>query len=98
MSGPRLTADDVRGVFAIMPTPARPGADDQAAEPPGGDTVDHAETARAVRALIDDGVDAILTTGTFGECAIAHLTVRLGLRRRASAKADLASSVLPSSA
>jgi 4-(2-carboxyphenyl)-2-oxobut-3-enoate aldolase len=69
VSGPRLTADDVRGVFAIMPTPARPGADDPAAEPPGGDTVDHAETARAVRALIDDGVDAILTTGTFGECA-----------------------------
>ena len=33
--------------------------------------------------------------GTFGECAIAHLTVRLGLRRRASAKADFASSILP---
>jgi hypothetical protein len=36
--------------------------------------------------------------GTFGECAINHLTVRLGLRRRASAKADFASSILPSSA
>jgi hypothetical protein len=36
--------------------------------------------------------------GTFGECAINHLTVRLGLSRRASAKADLASSMLPSRA
>jgi hypothetical protein len=36
--------------------------------------------------------------GAFGECAINHLTVRLGLRRRASAKADFASSILPSSA
>ena len=36
--------------------------------------------------------------GTFGACAINHLIVRLGLRRRASAKADFASSILPSSA
>jgi 4-(2-carboxyphenyl)-2-oxobut-3-enoate aldolase len=69
VSGPRLTADDVHGVFAIMPTPALPGADDPEASGPAADTVDHAETARAVGALIDDGVDAILTTGTFGECA-----------------------------
>ena len=65
MTAPRVILDDVKGVFAIMPTPALPGADDPAA----AGTVDHAETARAVRALIDDGVDAVLTTGTFGECA-----------------------------
>jgi 4-(2-carboxyphenyl)-2-oxobut-3-enoate aldolase len=65
VTAPRLSADDVRGVFAIMPTPALPGADD----PAMADTVDHSETARAVRALIEDGVDAVLTTGTFGECA-----------------------------
>lgn len=65
MTGPRVTTADVRGVYAIMPTPALPGADDPAMT----DTVDHGETARAVRALIDDGVDAIVTTGTFGECA-----------------------------
>jgi 4-(2-carboxyphenyl)-2-oxobut-3-enoate aldolase len=65
MTTPRAVTGDVRGVFAIMPTPALPGADD----PASTDTVDHAETARAVRALIDDGVDAVLTTGTFGECA-----------------------------
>jgi hypothetical protein len=65
MTGPRVTTGDVRGIYAIMPTPALPGADDPAA----ASTVDHAETARAVRALADDGVDAIMTTGTFGECA-----------------------------
>ncbi len=65
MTGPRVTTGDVRGLYAIMPTPALPGADDPAA----ASTVDHAETARAVRALADDGVDAIMTTGTFGECA-----------------------------
>jgi 4-(2-carboxyphenyl)-2-oxobut-3-enoate aldolase len=69
MTGPRASLADVRGVFAIMPTPALPGADDPAPDDPDGDTVDYAETARAVRALIDDGADAVLTTGTFGECA-----------------------------
>ncbi|MFJ4830774.1 dihydrodipicolinate synthase family protein [Streptomyces sp. NPDC088747] len=65
MTTPRLSVEQVRGVFAIMPTPAVEGAED----PSVTDTVDHEETARAVRALIDDGVDAVLTTGTFGECA-----------------------------
>ncbi|WP_433365517.1 dihydrodipicolinate synthase family protein [Streptosporangium sp. CA-115845] len=65
MGTPRLTTEAVRGVFAIMPTPALDGADD-----PGMiDTLDRAETERAVNALIDDGVDAIMSTGTFGECA-----------------------------
>lgn len=65
MSTPRLSVDEVRGVFAIMPTPAVEGAED----PSMTDTVDHDETARAVGALIGDGVDAVLTTGTFGEGA-----------------------------
>ncbi len=38
------------------------------------------------------------TGGRFGVCAIIHLTVSLGLRRRASAKAVFASSILSSSA
>jgi 4-(2-carboxyphenyl)-2-oxobut-3-enoate aldolase len=62
---PRLSADAVRGVYAIMPTPAVEGAEDPATT----DTVDYAETARAVGKLIDDQVDAILTNGTFGEGA-----------------------------
>jgi 4-(2-carboxyphenyl)-2-oxobut-3-enoate aldolase len=65
MSDLRLTVEGVRGLFAIMPTPALPGADDATMM----DTLDRAETERAVNALIADGVDAIMTTGTFGECA-----------------------------
>lgn len=61
----RVGVDDVRGMFAIMPTPATPDA----ADPRVTDSVDHDETRRAVGALVDDGVDAILTTGTFGEGA-----------------------------
>ncbi|GAA1382132.1 hypothetical protein GCM10009613_09350 [Pseudonocardia kongjuensis] len=60
-----VTPDDVRGVLAIMPTPATADAGDPAAV----DTVDHAESARAADALVTDGVDAVLTTGTFGEGA-----------------------------
>lgn len=61
----RLTMADVEGVFAIMPTPATPDAGD----PRSLNTVDHDEAARAAIALVDDGVDAIMTNGTFGEGA-----------------------------
>ncbi|WP_416978893.1 dihydrodipicolinate synthase family protein [Streptomyces sp. T028] len=61
----RIQLDDITGVLAIMPTPATPDASD----PSVLDTVDHAESRRAVDALIADGVDAVMITGTFGECA-----------------------------
>jgi len=61
----RLTAADVTGAWAILPTPAREGASDWRNE----DTVDLDETARAIDALIKAGVNGILTLGTFGECA-----------------------------
>lgn len=61
----RLTAADVRGVWAIMPTPTRPGASDWRCE----DIVDLDETARVVDGLIAAGVDGILSMGTLGECA-----------------------------
>lgn len=61
----QTSVDDVRGVYAIMPTPAVPNATD-----PGlVDTIDYDETRVAVEKLITDGVSAILTTGTFGEGA-----------------------------
>lgn len=60
-----LTADDVTGCWAIMPTPAKPNGSDIEAT----DTVDLAETARAADALVAAGVDGILTQGTFGEAA-----------------------------
>ncbi len=60
-----LTIDDVQGAWVIMPTPAKPGAEDWRME----DTVDLEETARAVNALIEAGVDAVMSLGTLGECA-----------------------------
>jgi 4-(2-carboxyphenyl)-2-oxobut-3-enoate aldolase len=61
----RYTSDDIRGVVAILPTPALPGADrwDVA------DTVDLAETERMTEAMVSAGVDVIMTNGTFGEGA-----------------------------
>lgn len=61
----RLTAADVTGAWAILPTPATAGASDWRNQ----NTVDLDETARAIDRLIDAGIDGILTLGTFGECA-----------------------------
>jgi len=60
-----ITVDEVVGAWAIMPTPAKPGSSDWRAE----DTVDLDETARVVNALIEGGVNGILTMGTLGEAA-----------------------------
>lgn len=61
----RIDVEQVRGVYAIMPTPAKDNGSDPAAQ----DTVDHDEARRGASALIDDGVDAIMINGTFGEAA-----------------------------
>jgi 4-(2-carboxyphenyl)-2-oxobut-3-enoate aldolase len=61
----RLTYDDVTGIFAIMPTPAT----EDASDPSAGYTLDEEESRRAARKLADDGVDAIMINGTFGEAA-----------------------------
>jgi 4-(2-carboxyphenyl)-2-oxobut-3-enoate aldolase len=61
----RYTSDDIRGVVAILPTPALPGADRWDA----ADTVDLAETERMTEAMVSAGVDVIMTNGTFGEGA-----------------------------
>lgn len=61
----RLTAQDIKGAWAIIPTPARPDASDWRAE----HTVDLDETARAVEGLVAAGIDGILSLGTFGEGA-----------------------------
>ncbi len=60
-----LTADDLVGLYAIIPTPAKPGANRLDAR----DTVDLDETERLVNALIDDGVNGLIALGTTGECA-----------------------------
>jgi len=60
-----MTIDEVQGAWTIMPTPAKPGAEDWRAR----DTVDLDETARAVDALIEAGANAVMGLGTLGECA-----------------------------
>lgn len=65
MTLPRLCAEDVRGIYAIIPTPAKPGAESWQAQ----DTVDTDEIVRMVDRLIQDGVNGILALGTLGECA-----------------------------
>jgi dihydrodipicolinate synthase/N-acetylneuraminate lyase len=60
-----LSAKDVRGVVAVLATPAKPGADSVLAT----DTVDLDETARVTEKLIKDGADSIMALGTTGECA-----------------------------
>jgi len=60
-----MTVDDVHGAWVIIPTPAKPGAEDWRSR----NTVDLNETARVVNALIDAGADAIMSLGSLGECA-----------------------------
>jgi trans-o-hydroxybenzylidenepyruvate hydratase-aldolase len=60
-----LTVDDVQGAWAIMPTPAKSDASSWKS----ANTVDLDETSRVVEALIQSGVNAILSLGTLGECA-----------------------------
>ena len=60
-----ITAQDLKGALAIMPTPAKEGADRLDAT----DTVDLDETARLTESLVRDGATGIMALGTMGECA-----------------------------
>jgi len=60
-----LTARDINGVYGIMATPAKEGADQWDAT----DTVDLDETARLTDTLIRDGCSGLLALGTTGECS-----------------------------
>ncbi len=61
----KLTMHDIRGLVGIVPTPATADAQSWSAT----QTIEIAETEKMVRAVVDAGVDVIMTTGTFGECA-----------------------------
>jgi 4-(2-carboxyphenyl)-2-oxobut-3-enoate aldolase len=61
----KITAHDIRGVAGIVPTPATPDADRWDAT----ETVNLPESQKMVNAVIEAGVDIIMTTGTFGECS-----------------------------
>ena len=60
-----INAQDLRGALAIMPTPAKEGAERLDAT----NTVDLDETARLTESLIRDGATGIMALGTLGECA-----------------------------
>ena len=60
-----ITAKDLKGALAIMPTPAKEGADRLDAT----HTVDLDETARLAECLVRDGATGIMALGTMGECA-----------------------------
>jgi len=60
-----ISANDIKGALAIMPTPAQDGADRLDAM----NTVDLDETARLAESLVRDGATGIMALGTMGECA-----------------------------
>lgn len=60
-----MTSNDFRGLYAIIPTPAKADADRWDATA----TVDLDETARVVDKLIVDGSSGLIVLGTTGECA-----------------------------
>ena len=60
-----ISAQDLKGALAIMPTPAKEGADRLDAT----NTVDLDETARLTESLVRDGAAGIMALGTMGECA-----------------------------
>jgi|APFEC2959095136_1045048.scaffolds.fasta_scaffold02563_2 4-(2-carboxyphenyl)-2-oxobut-3-enoate aldolase len=61
----KVTVDDMVGAVGIVPTPATENADRWDAE----DTVDLREAEKMIRAVTADGIEILMTTGTFGECA-----------------------------
>jgi len=65
MAGSVLQADEIKGVYAIVPTPAKEGADHWSAT----DTVDVEASVEMVEKLVADGASAIIALGTTGECA-----------------------------
>ncbi|MGQ4554295.1 dihydrodipicolinate synthase family protein [Halobellus sp. GM3] len=65
MPSQRLTYEDVRGVYSIMPTPAV----EDATDPETTYSLNLEESRRGAKALARDGVDAIMINGTFGEGA-----------------------------
>lgn len=60
-----LTRADVRGVVGIVPTPATSDAGSWRAE----NTVNTSETETMIEEVIGAGIEFVMSTGTFGECA-----------------------------
>lgn len=65
MTLPKICAQDIKGVYAITPTPVKEGCDNWAAK----DVVDLDEAEKVVKKLLADGIDGIWSNGTYGEGA-----------------------------
>jgi dihydrodipicolinate synthase/N-acetylneuraminate lyase len=61
----KVTVDDFVGVAGIVPTPATPDARQWSAL----QTIAFDETRKMIDLVVGAGVDIVMTTGTFGECA-----------------------------
>src|ERR1700722_789943 len=87
MLSQKFAVSDLQGIVAVTPTPALPGADQLGAR----NTVDLSESDRMIRALVQAGVDAIMTNGTL--CEMATLTEdewRVSARTVSQAVAEVA--------
>ena len=60
-----LTAEDIKGVWAIGCTPST----EDASRWDATDTVDLDELARSTNQIVEDGADGYITLGTTAECA-----------------------------
>jgi trans-o-hydroxybenzylidenepyruvate hydratase-aldolase len=60
-----MSSKDIRGMYAIIPTPAT----ENASRVDAANTVDLEETERAINQLIKDGSSGLIMLGTTGECA-----------------------------
>lgn len=60
-----ISVHEIAGIIGIVPTPATPDASRWDAV----NTVNHPETERMVRIVVESNIDILMTTGTFGECA-----------------------------
>lgn len=61
----RITANEIKGVLGMVPTPATPDADRWFCT----QSVDLDETARMAEMIVGGGIDILLTGGSFGEGA-----------------------------
>lgn len=60
-----ITRTDVRGVVGIVPTPATSDAGDWRCV----NSVDLGETEKMIDTVVGAGIELVMSTGTFGECA-----------------------------
>src|SRR5207253_3726406 len=63
-----VTAKDVQGVMAMMPSFSTKDAGDLSSK----NTIDVDNLKTGVDRMINDGIDVITTTGSFGECYNLH--------------------------